>query len=62
MKLIDVHQLSLMLCVKPKTIYYWVSKNQIPYRKLGRLVRFDLVDIDAWVDGTKHLPTKSNRL
>lgn len=49
MQLIDVHRLSELLGVKPKTIYDWVHKNQIPYYKMGRLVRFDYQEVKKWL-------------
>ena len=49
MKLMDISQLSEMLNVKKKTIYDWVHKRQIPYIKLGHLLRFDPNDIEKWL-------------
>jgi excisionase family DNA binding protein len=48
-RLIDVQTLSNMLSVKPKTIYDWVYKKQIPYYKMGRLVRFDYQEVKIWL-------------
>ena len=36
------------LGVSPLTIYGWTSKKVIPFRKVGRLLRFDKSEIDAW--------------
>lgn len=33
---------------KIDTIYDWVYRKKIPYYKIGRLVRFDLREIDKW--------------
>lgn len=54
MKLIDIQTLSTLLSIKPKTIYDWVHKNQIPYVKIGRLVRFDENEIKRWL-GSKQI-------
>ena len=43
--LLDVDQLAVQLNVPKKTIYYWVSRNEIPYLKMGRHLRFDLHQI-----------------
>lgn len=39
--LMTVSELALFLKVSSKTVYYWVSRNEIPYVKIGRLLRFD---------------------
>ena len=49
MKLLNIHQLSEMLNVKPKTIYHWTHIGKIPYVKLGGLLRFDQADIERWL-------------
>lgn len=54
MKLLNITQLSEAICVKPKTIYDWVHKEQIPYMKLGHLLRFDPNEIDRWLKANKH--------
>ena len=53
MKLLNITQLSEMINVKRKTIYDWVHKGQIPNVKIGRLVRFDLNEIERWIKGKK---------
>jgi excisionase family DNA binding protein len=37
------------LGIRPKTLYEWVRKDRIPYRKLGFNVRFDPEELEAWV-------------
>jgi excisionase family DNA binding protein len=54
MKLIDVKTLSEVLSVKPKTIYYLVHKKAIPFVRIQRLVRFDMEQIQMWVEHNKH--------
>ena len=53
LKLIDIMQLSDLISVKPKTIYDWVHKRQIPHVKLGNLLRFDIDEIQKWIDKKK---------
>lgn len=53
MKLLNISQLSEILNIKKKTIYDWTHKDMIPYCKVGRLVRFDLNDIDRWLKSKK---------
>ncbi len=37
------------LGVTKGTLYVWVCHRKIPYVKVGRLVKFDLVRIDKWL-------------
>jgi excisionase family DNA binding protein len=48
-KLITVQELSKLLSVKTRTLYHWVREGVIPYVRLGKLVRFDLGQIEDWV-------------
>lgn len=52
-ELISIPILSRMLGVPVKTIRAWVYKREIPYYKLGKLVRFNLKDIKVWVESKK---------
>ena len=54
MKLIDIKTLSELLSVRPKTIYDWVHRNEIPYYKIGHLVRFNYKEIMDWLNAKKH--------
>lgn len=39
--LLTVDELSLFLKVSTHTIYYWVSRQEIPVLRLGKHLRFD---------------------
>ncbi|MBL7132223.1 MAG: helix-turn-helix domain-containing protein [Candidatus Omnitrophica bacterium] len=45
---IGIKELSQYLSVPEKTIRWWVWQRQLPYRKFGRLLRFDLYEIEKW--------------
>lgn len=49
-RLVDVKELAVYMQVKANTLYSWVSQKQIPYKKVGRLVRFDVQEIDRWLN------------
>ena len=51
--LISLKEIAEHLNVKPSTIYAWVNQKRLPYIKIGRLVKFDLRDIDAWIQERK---------
>jgi len=53
MQLMTINQLSEVINVKKKTLYDWAHKGQIPYIKLGRLLRFDLAEIETWLKRRK---------
>lgn len=43
------------------TIYRWIEHRGLPARKVGRLLRFERSQVDAWVDegsgeGERHAP------
>lgn len=50
-RLLDIAEASALLQVKPGTLYSWVSKNKIPYRKVGSLVRFHRKELMEWTQG-----------
>ena len=60
MKLLDISQLSEIINIKKKTIYDWTHKGLIPYIKVGRLLRFDLNDIERWLKSNKHTKVSRN--
>lgn len=47
--LIDIHELSLRLTVPVATIYNWVYQRRVPFLKLGRCLRFDVLEIEEWL-------------
>ena len=47
-------EVGAVLNVKVSTVYAWVSTDRIPFVRLGRLIRFDIKDIMAWVGKQKH--------
>ena len=49
-------ELSQYLGLSIVTIYGWTSQHKIPFVKLGRLVRFDVAEINAWMQTQKIEP------
>jgi len=49
-RFLNIKELSDFLAVRPNTIYSWVSQRKIPCKKFGRLVRFDLKEIEEWIE------------
>jgi len=48
-KYLSPKELADMLRVDITTVYGWTSDRQIPFLKIGRLVRFDFIKIDKWL-------------
>ncbi|WP_447600250.1 helix-turn-helix domain-containing protein [Nitrospira sp. Nam80] len=44
------------------TLYTMVSQRRIPFVKVGRLTKFDLVMLDAWIDKNTVLPMRCRPL
>lgn len=47
-KLMNLKEAANYLGVSELTIYGWTSKKKMPFRKVGRLLRFDRAEIEAW--------------
>jgi len=48
--LLTIKQLSEYLSIKPKTLYYKAESGEIPYYKIGHLVRFKKSEVEAWLE------------
>ena len=49
-KLLTISEVAAYLSIKEKTIYAKVEAGEIPHYRIGRLVRFRLDEIDAWLE------------
>ena len=47
---VSVDQVAAHLSVGKDSIYRWVENRGLPSRKVGRLLRFKLSEVDAWVN------------
>jgi excisionase family DNA binding protein len=48
-RFLGLEELSQYLGLAKGTLYIWVCHKQIPYLKIGRLVKFDLHEIEVWL-------------
>ena len=46
---LNIAALTERLLVKRSTLYAWAEQGTIPHLKLGRLLRFDPDEIEAWL-------------
>jgi len=49
-QLLSPTQLADFLGVSVGTVYGWIYKKEIPYLKIGRLVRFHSGEVDKWLN------------
>jgi excisionase family DNA binding protein len=47
--LIDIAELERRTAINRATLRKYVVQRKIPFVKIGRLVRFDLPEIEAWI-------------
>lgn len=47
---VDVDEVAAHLGVTRDSVYRWVESKNLPARRVGRLLRFRLSEIDAWVE------------
>ena len=45
-RLIDINELSELWSIPKSTLYNWVNQGRLPYVKLGRSLRFDIMQIE----------------
>lgn len=55
-RLMDVATLAAHLGLTVRTIRRKVAQGEIPFLKLGHLIRFDAVEINAWLDQARVAP------
>lgn len=48
-RIVGINELSEYLAISKNTIYWWIALKRIPHMKLGKILRFDLSEIDSWV-------------
>lgn len=47
-RLLDIKEAAALLRLRPRTIYAMVAERRIPYRKAGRLLRFERAELLEW--------------
>lgn len=50
---LGIKELSDYLGIKESTLYVWTCYRKIPYFKVGRLIKFDLKEIETWLKDKK---------
>ena len=50
-RLLDIQDVAAYTGLSVHTLYTMVSQRRIPYVKMGRLTKFDRVELDKWRAG-----------
>lgn len=50
---LSVEEIAAHLGVNPDTIYKWIERKKMPAHKVGRLWKFKVSEVDAWICGGK---------
>jgi len=53
---VSIDEISEHLGVKKDTIYKWVARKKMPAHKVGRLLKFQIKEVDEWVRTGKAAP------
>ena len=54
-RLLDVNEASEYLGIPVNTLRCWCSRKTIPHVKIGRMVRFDVEELNRWI-GERAIP------
>ena len=55
---LSVDEIAQHLGIKKDTVYKWARKRNIPSHKVGKLLKFQIKEVDQWVRAGKAAPTK----
>jgi len=50
---LDINELSECLSIKRSTLYAKVESEEIPFYKIGRLIRFKKEDVERWMESNR---------
>ena len=56
MDIVNVKELSKLISIPESTIYKYTANCQIPFIKMGNRIRFEMADIEKWLEEHKVLP------
>lgn len=60
-RLININEAAEYTGLAVSTLYTMVSQRRIPHVKVGRLVRFDITLLDAWIKQNTVMPMLPRR-
>ena len=48
-RFLGIQELSEYLGLTKGSLYVWVCQRRIPYLKVGKLLKFDIIEINEWL-------------
>jgi len=60
-RLLNIQEASQYVGLSVHTLYTMVSQRRIPFVKMGRLTKFDIGLLDAWIKKNTVMPMVSER-
>jgi predicted DNA-binding transcriptional regulator AlpA len=62
--LITAHEVSEMTGLAVQTLSVWRlhGRYRLPYKKIGRLIRYSRRDVEAWIESRTRLSTSDTQL
>ncbi len=57
---LSVDDIAEHLGIKKDTVYKWVRKKNLPVHKMGKLLKFQIEEVDQWVKEGKAASTGDN--
>jgi excisionase family DNA binding protein len=58
---LTILELSEYLNIKRSTLYSMVEFGKIPHYRIGRLIRFKMSDVEAWMRNNGQAPSDANK-
>ncbi len=55
---LSVAEICTYLGIKRDTVYKWISKKKLPAHRIGKLWKFKMSEVDAWVKNGDKLNLK----
>jgi len=59
---VSIDEVAEHLGVKKDTIYKWVANKRMPAHKVGRLLKFQITEVDKWIRAGKAAPDSKKQI
>ncbi len=56
-EMVGIKELAKYVGIEVYTVYDWVHQRKIPHYKVGRLLKFDIAEINSWLESKKVEPS-----
>lgn len=50
---LSIKDISEYLGLSKATLYLWVEERKVPCHKIGKVIRFDINEVNKWMEGFK---------